>query len=387
MIPIPRPCMDDREEEAACRAIRSGWITQGPEVARFERAFASAVNAPFACAVSSCTAALHLALLALGVSEGDHVITVSHSFIATANAIRYCGATPVFVDIQRSSYNIDPEKLEGSITPRTRAILCVHQMGMPCDMAAILDIAARHGLAVVEDAACAAGSTILHNGRWEPVGRPHGDIACFSFHPRKVITTGEGGMLSTARPGYDASFRLRRQHSMSVPDTVRHGSREVVFESYTRLGFNYRMTDLAAAIGSVQLERLPEIIARRRALAELYCKFLADVEGLGVPHEPPWPRGNWQSYCVRLPAFAGQRRVMQYMLDRGISTRRGIMCSHLEPTWTGHAWIAGAGGLDISETAQRECILLPLFPGLTEVEQQQVVITLKEAVAAESAAA
>jgi len=254
MIPITRPCMDEREEEAACRAIRSGWITQGPEVARFERAFASAVNAPFACAVSSCTAALHLALLALGVSEGDHVITVSHSFIATANAIRYCGATPVFVDIQRSSYNIDPEKLEGSITPRTRAILCVHQRGMPCDMAAILDIAARHGLAVVEDAACAAGSTILHNAggnRWgghmatspvspsPPEGHHHREVACCPRPPR----------LRRLVPAPEAALHERSRHR-------RHGSREVVFES-TPARLQLSQTDLAAAIGSVQLERLP----------------------------------------------------------------------------------------------------------------------------------
>jgi len=382
MIPITRPWMDEREEEAARRVIRSGWITQGPEVARFEAAFSATVDAAYACAVSSCTAALHLALLAVGTREGDHVLTVSHSFIATANAIRYCGAAPVFVDIERTTYNIDPTKLEESITPRTRAIVCVHQMGMPCDMEAILDIAGRRGLAVIEDAACAAGSAIRRNDHWRTVGRPHGDIACFSFHPRKVITTGEGGMLTTARSEYDAAFRRWRQHAMSVPDTVRHGSPEVVFETYSDTGFNYRMTDLSAAVGCVQLERLAEIVSQRRELAVRYRQLLAGVEGLGLPEEPAWARTNWQSYCVRLPGCADQKRVMQYLLDRGIATRRGIMCAHLEPAWAGREWIAGAGGLGESEQAQRHCILLPLYPGLTEGEQELVASTLHEAVLA-----
>lgn len=382
MIPITRPWMDEREEDAARRVIRSGWITQGPEVARFEAAFAATVGATHACAVSSCTAALHLALLAVGTREGDHVLTVSHSFIATANAIRYCGAVPVFVDIERSTYNIDPTKLEDSITPRTRAILSVHQMGMPCDMGAIVEIAGRRGLAVIEDAACAVGSAILRGNEWQPVGRPHGDIACFSFHPRKVITTGEGGMLTTSRDEYDKAFRRWRQHSMSVPDTVRHGSPEVVFETYTETGFNYRMTDLSAAVGCVQLERLAEIVSERRVLAERYRQLLSDAEEVELPEEPVWARTNWQSYCVRLPARADQKRVMQYLLDRGIATRRGIMCSHLEPAWSEREWIAGAGGLSESEQAQRQCILLPLYPGLTESEQEQVAFTLQEAVAA-----
>ena len=383
MIPITRPCMDEGEEEAARRVIRSGWITQGPEVARFEAAFAATVQAPHACAVSSCTAALHLALLAVGTRAGDHVLTASHSFIATANVIAYCGAIPVFVDIEPSTYNIDPGKLEDSITPRTRAILCVHQMGMPCEMEAILEIARRRGLAVIEDAACAAGSAIMRYGEWQPVGRPHGDIACFSFHPRKVITTGEGGMLTTAEAETDKAFRRWRQHAMSVPDTVRHGSPEVVFESYTETGFNYRMTDLSAAVGTVQLGRLAAIVAGRRALAERYRQLLGGVEGCRLPVEPAWARTNWQSYCVRLPERAGQKRVMQRMLDRGVATRRGIMCSHLEPAWAGREWVAGAGGLEESERAQRQCVLLPLYPGLTESQQEQVAGALREAVAAE----
>src|SRR5690606_2541029 len=206
----------------------------------------------------SCTAALHLALHALGIGAGDEVITVSHSFIATANVIRYCGATPVFVDIDPRTYNLDPQRLLEAITPRTKAIVPVHQIGLPCDLAAILAIAAEHHLPVVEDSACAAGSEIRWQGNWERIGKPHGAVACFSFHPRKVITTGDGGMLTTNDPELDRQFRLLRQHGMSVPDTQRHAARQVIFEEYPLVGFNYRMTDVQGAMGRVQLQRLPD---------------------------------------------------------------------------------------------------------------------------------
>lgn len=375
MIPIAKPVLDETEAEAAREAVLSGWVTQGPGVAAFEREFAQAVKAPHACAVSSCTTALHLALLALGVGPGDEVVTVSHSYIATANAVRYCGALPVFVDIDPSTFNLDPGALQGAITARTRAILCVHQMGMPCDLARILPIGREHGLPVIEDAACAIGSEIQVGDAWERIGKPHGDIACFSFHPRKILTTGDGGMLTTANPEWDAMFRLWRQHGMSIPDTVRHASREVSFESYPVLGFNYRMTDIQAAVGRVQLTRLPDLLARRRALADRYRMLLADVAGLSAPFEPDWARSNWQSYCVRLPEHADQRAVMQTMLDQGIATRRGIMCAHRESAYA-EAELRFA--LPESERAQDECILLPLYPQMSEDEQAYVVDGLKD---------
>jgi perosamine synthetase len=374
MIPIARPCLDEREAEASRRAILSGWVTQGPEVAAFENEFAAAVGANHACAVSSCTTALHLALLALGVGPGDEVITASHSFIATANSIRYCGAAPIFVDIQPNTFNIDPEQIENAITERTKAILCVHQMGMPCDLSAIYSIGRTHGLRVIEDAACAIGSEIEWNGSWDKIGAPHGDAACFSFHPRKVLTTGDGGMITTNDPEMDARFRLLRQHGMSVPDTVRHGSSKVVFESYDRLGYNYRMTDIQAAIGREQLKRLPELIGRRRYLADRYRSKLSGIEGLELPHEPEWARSNWQSFCVRLPAGCGQAAVMQSMLDAGVSTRRGIMCAHREPAFLDNLSCEARthGVLRHSEEAQDRCTVLPLFHQLTEIEQDYV---------------
>ncbi len=249
MIPIARPWMDEQEAAAARRAILSGWVTQGPEVAAFEREFADAVGAPHACAVSSCTTALHLALVALGVGAGDEVITVSHSFIATANAIRYCAAIPVFVDIDPATLNIDPGLVEAAIGPRTKAILAVHQLGMPCDLTSLVPVAARRGIPLIEDAACAIGSEIEWQGAWHRIGQPHGDVACFSFHPRKLLSTGDGGMLTTASAELDRAFRLLRQHGMSVPDAVRHSSERVIFESYPVVGYNYRMTDIQAAIG------------------------------------------------------------------------------------------------------------------------------------------
>ncbi|MBV8681429.1 MAG: DegT/DnrJ/EryC1/StrS family aminotransferase [Caulobacteraceae bacterium] len=375
MIPITQPQLGEAEAEAAARVVRSGWLSQGPEVAAFEAEFAQMVGAPHACAVSNCTTALHLALTALGIGPGDEVITASHSFIATANVIRQTGATPVFADIELGGFNLDPDAVSRAITPRTRAVLAVHQIGMPCDLGAILPIARAHGLRVIEDAACAAGAQIRLGDQWSAIGSPHADIACFSFHPRKVITTGEGGMLTTRDPQLDATFRLLRQHGMSVPDTVRHAAREVVLESYPVSGFNYRMSDLQAAVGRVQLAALPQIVARRRELAGSYRRKLADIDGLTPPAEPDWARSNWQSYCVRLPQGARQIEVMQSMLDSGVATRRGIMCAHLEPAYAG----LRTAPLPRSEAAHRECILLPLFPQMTEAMQDEVAFALHAA--------
>jgi perosamine synthetase len=374
-IAIAKPLIGEVEALAAQRPILSGWLTQGPEVAAFESEFAALVGAQHATAVSNCTTALHLALLAVGVGPGDEVITVSHSYIATANSIRYCGAEPVFVDIEPATSNIDPALIEPAITSRTKAILCVHQMGMPCDVLAIVEIGRRRGLPVIEDAACASGSAIVRDGKDERIGRPHADIACFSFHPRKVITTGDGGMLTTNNAEYDATFRLLRQHGMTVSDRVRHGSQKVLFEEHSVLGFNYRMTDIQAAVGREQLKRLPDIVATRRRLAARYADLLRGIAGLRLPEEPSWARSNWQSFWVRLPDGLDQRTVMQFLLDRGVQSRRGIMCAHREKPYQ------RARGYELpeSERAQDRNIILPLFAQLSDEDQVFVADTLARA--------
>ena len=379
-IPVARPMLGESEVQAVARVVLSGWVTQGPEVAAFESEFAAAVGAPYACALSSCTTALHLALRAVGVGPGDEVITVSHSFIATANAIRYCGATPVFVDVEAGGFNIDPALIAQAVSPRTKAILCVHQVGMPCDLSGILAVADAHHIPVTEDAACAIGSEILWAGRWEKIGKPHGAIACFSFHPRKVVTTGDGGMLTTADPELDRKIRLWRQHSMSVSDTARHGSSRVEFEEYPEIGYNYRLTDLQAAIGREQLKRLPGIVSERRLIASLYHDQLRLIAGAGVPAEPDWARSNWQSYCLRLPEDVDQREVMQALLDRGISTRRGIMNAHLEQAYADPDSCRLGSSLDNSRLAQHRCIVLPLYPQMTDADVSHIVATLAEAI-------
>ncbi|MCA9670132.1 MAG: DegT/DnrJ/EryC1/StrS family aminotransferase [Myxococcales bacterium] len=400
MIPLMRPLLDDDEAEAVRRVLESGWITQGPEVAAFERDFAAAVGAPHACAVSSGTAALHLALLAVGVSAGDEVVVPSHSFIASANAVRYCGAVPVLVDVREDSFNLDIDEVARAIGERTRAVLCVHQIGMPCDLARLVPLCRERGVALVEDAACAIGAEVRidERGRFERIGKPHGDVACFSFHPRKVITTGDGGMVTTADAALDAKVRSWRAHAASVAASERHGARVVSAPTFAELGYNYRLTDIQAAIGRVQIGRLDAIIARRRALAARYHALLAAVDGVAPPHEPPWARSNFQSYCVTLPERCDQQAVLQRLLDAGIACSAGVMNIHREPAYAGgsqpfrcvedgpaHCGCAGARdcrALRRGVAVQQRGIILPLYDALTDDEQQQVVDALAAAVSA-----
>jgi perosamine synthetase len=372
-VPIARPSFGKPEEEAVIEVLRSAWVSQGPRVAEFERQFAEYVGAANAVAVSSCTTALHLALVAAGVKPGDEVICPSLSFIATANAIVYAGASPVFVDIDRSTYNLDPSRIEEAITPQTRAILLVHQIGLPCPIDEIQAIASRRGLVLVEDAACAIGSEY----RGQRIGKPHTSMACFSFHPRKILTTAEGGMLTTNDDELAARVRRLRQHAMTVSDLARHNSGRVVIEHYDEIGYNYRMTDLQAAIGLVQLQRLEKMLSRRRELAQRYSQRLSGIGWLVPPHEPSESRHNFQSYMIRLTKDAPLTRdaLMQELLDQGVSSRRGIMAIHREIPYHARQMAARLPETDlVADTT----IILPLFYEMREEEQEYVINCLEQ---------
>ena len=382
-IPLVRMSFGPEEELAVARVLRSGWVTQGPEIAAFEAEFAAFCGAEHAIAVSNCTTALHLALLAKGVGPGHEVITVSHSYIATANAIVHAGALPVFVDIQLDDFNMNPALIEEAITSQTKAILVVHQVGMPCRITAIADLAKKHNLALIEDAACAAGSEILSESGWVKVGKPFGSVACFSFHPRKILSTGDGGMITTDDFKIAQHLRLLRQHAMSANDQMRHNSSTVVFEQYSEIGFNYRLTDIQAAIGRCQLQRLPNLVQSRRRLADSYQRALSAVKGLILPKDRNDTRTNWQSYCVILPVDVGQRQVMQTMLDAGIATRRGVMNAHRESAYSSGPHGAGIRtALPNSETAQDRGLILPMYDTMTEAQIQRIATTLAAAIAA-----
>ncbi len=409
-IPITKPLFSSEEENIAIEAIRSGWVTQGPRTAEFEKEFAKAVGADYACAVSSCTTAMHLGLLALGVKPGNVVLTVSHSFIATANCVRHAQAEPVFVDIDLQDYNMCPAALEGVLSEdcesrdnklyyrntdklakgesplayidknnkeygRVGAILPVHQAGMPADIEAIKKVAAKYNIPVMEDAACASGSSITdpNSLKVKKIGAPHSELACFSLHPRKVITTGDGGMITTNNEEYDKYFRLYRQHGMGVSDLVRHSSKKVICEDYLVTGFNYRMTDIQSAVGLAQLKKLDDIVARRRRVADLYREGFKDLGWCKTPYENPYFSSCYQSYILRLvDDSVSQIDFMQYLVDNGVASKRGVMNAHQEPPYLPQEW-----DLPNSVTARDRCVLLPLFPTMEDEEIEYVMQIVK----------
>lgn len=368
MIPVIRPFLGEEEAEAAAEVVRSGWVAQGPRVAEFEAAFAGYTGAAHGVAVSSCTAALHLALHLLGVGAGDEVVVPSFSFIATANAVRYVGATPVFADVDPATGNITAQTVDAVLTPRTVAVLGVHQGGMPFDVEALSALCRRHVLALVQDCACAAGST--YRGR--PVGAG-GTLAAWSFHPRKLLTTGEGGMLTTDDGQRAARLRRLREHGMSVSAADRHASGRVTLEEYGEVGFNYRMTDVQAAIGLAQLAKLPDVVARRRELAQRYHTLLREIDGLRWVTDPGYGTTNYQSFWVVLPdSYPGSVvDVLTVLNARGISARRGIMAAHLEPAYEG-----SVAELPVTEHLTRRSLILPLYHQMTEGDQESVITAL-----------
>jgi perosamine synthetase len=362
--------MGPEEGQAVADVIRSGWIVGGPRLKAFEDEFARQFGAPHAIGVSSWTTGAFLTLHAWGIGPGDEVIVPSFSFIATANVVAHVGATVVFADIDPVTRNIDPGDVACKISSRTRAVIPVDQVGMPCDIDAINAIARSHDLKVLQDAACAVGSR--YNGR--PVGGD-ADAVIFSLHARKLVTTGEGGMILTHDSKLASKLRLLRHQGMSISDDKRHISRPSVIEEYPEIGYNFRMTDIQAAIGLVQLGRLPQMVQERRDIARRYSRGLANHPLLIAPSEPDGCESNWQSYMVELlgGSLFERNSLMDALFDRGIPTRRGIMASHQEPPYR-HL----NASLPITERMTANCLLLPMHNSLTSEQADYVIATLTD---------
>jgi len=365
-IPFARPEFDQAEARAVAEVLASGWVSQGPAVARFEAQFAQRVGARYAVATSSCTTALHLALVLAGVGPDDEVICPSYTFIATANAVLYTGATPIFADIERDTWNIDPDDALRRVSPRTKAIVPVHQVGLAVDLDRFSTVAAR-GISIVEDAACAIGST--YHGR--PIGS-HGNITCFSFHPRKTLSTGEGGMITTDDAGIAERARALRSHGASVSALSRHEAKGLVFEEYRELGFNYRLSDVQAAIGIAQLPKLDRLLARRRAIADRYDTAFRTLPQVQGPARPPYAEHAFQSYGLRLTPECRLERddLIRGLVDRGISCRRGIPPIHLEPLYRNRY---GRISLPVTEDVAARSLFLPMFATLANDDQDRVI--------------
>src|SRR5258708_1808733 len=352
MIPVMRPWIGAEEAAAAAAAVSSGWVAQGPRVTEFEEAFAAAIGTDHAVAVSSCTAALHLALIVSGIGPGDEVVVPSLSFIATANAVRYVGATPVFADVDPDTQNLSPQTVRPHLSERTRGMILVDQAGVPADLDSIRALCDPLRITVIEDAACAAGSVY----RSRPAGAGAA-LAAYSFHPRKLITTGEGGMITTSDAEMAARLRRLREHGMDVSAADRHHSKQPVIEHYTEVGFNFRMTDVQAAIGLVQLGKLGQMVARRRELAERYQRHLSALAGLRTIVDPAYGATNYQSFWIMLPDESPLSRdeMLRRLALAGVSARLGIMAAHLEPAYLGHPH----GMLPVTDRLTPRPVLLP----------------------------
>jgi dTDP-4-amino-4,6-dideoxygalactose transaminase len=369
MIPFFRPWLGDQEHQALLAPLRRAWLTQGPEVEALETEFAAYVGAPYAVAVSNGTTALHLMLLACGIGPEDEVIAPSHSFIATCNAIRYVGARVVFVDIEPLTLNLDQVAVRQALSSRTKAILAVHQFGMPCDLGALLALSRQAGVMLLEDAACAVGSQIQLDGEWQRIGKPHGMAATFSFHPRKLMTSGEGGMVVTADADLAARVRLLRQHGMGITGHQRHTQSQS--PTYLELGYNFRLSDLLAAVGRVQLSRLDQLLERRGQQFERYTEAFGDR----LQRQPAWARSNRQTAALHVDAETSP--MLEKAREMGVSLGSGIVNSHETPAYPPQSWIC-RGDLSHSERASRQTLLLPLYHDLTEEEQETVIRAVEE---------
>lgn len=369
-IPLAKPYLTKDEAQSAYDTILTNWVTQGPRVQEFEEKFAAYIGSKYAVALSNCTTALHLSMIIAGVGKDDEVICPSMSYVATANSIMYVGGKPVFAEVNPETYNIDVVHAESLITSKTKAILIVHQIGMPADIDAFKQLCDKYNLKLIEDAACAAGSSY----KGKKIGS-HSDLVCFSFHPRKIITTGDGGMVTTNNEAYYNRLKLLRQHAMSVNDRVRHTSSKIIFEEHIEVGYNYRMTDIQAAVGIKQLEKLDWIIAERRMIAMRYHNAFKSIECIRLPIEQEGYFTNYQSYSIYLKPHCNVSRndLMQALLDKGIASRRGIMTSHREKAYKDHC-----KGLElpISEDTADRSIVIPLFVPMASEEVDYVINSL-----------
>lgn len=375
VVPLTKPVIGPEEERAVLDVLRSGWLVQGERVAAFERRIADYCGARHAVATTNCTTALQLALELLDLQPGDEVIVPSFTFVASANAVIHAGGVPRMVDVQPDTWNIEPAAVEAAISARTRAILPVDQFGLAADLDAVNALAATHNLCVVEDAAPSLGATI---GARRVGGIS--EVTCFSFHPRKTITSAEGGMILTNSDGIAERCRLLRSHAASVSDLARHSSDDVIVEEYPEAGFNFRMSDLHAAVGLAQFERLDWLIERRRALAARYDAEFAPLEAVATPG---WRAGylhTYQSYCIVLTdaAAVDQRATMRALKARGVTTRRGCMAIHQEPYFVRQF---GRVSLPVSERLAARSITIPLYPTMTAEEQDRVIEAVRDVLA------
>lgn len=371
-INVMQPWIGAEEVAAVTEVLESGWVAQGPRVAEFEESFAARMHATHAVAVSNCTTALHLALVVAGIKPGDDVVVPSFSFIATTNAPTYVGARPVFADVEPQTGNLTADTVKTALTPETRAVIVVDQGGVPVDLRSIRELCDPLGIVVIEDAACGAGSTYA--------GRPVGagaEIAAWSFHPRKIVTTGEGGMLTTSRADWAERARRLREHAMSVSAADRHGSTLAPAEEYLEIGFNYRMTDLQAAVGIVQLSRLDEVVERRRELARAYQEALADVPGIRCVTDPAHGTCNYQSFWLEVGDEypLSREELLAHLAAHDISARRGIMAAHQQPAY--RDWEHGP--LPVTERLTDNTLILPVFHQMSDIEQDRVVAALRVA--------